>query len=110
MRCVGVCVELRSKGRPAAKVAVLDGTWANPVVHQTFELTSSHTDLPTVLAILARSLDSHLSGLGADQVVVRRADLQKSAGAKEGPKVRLLAEGALVAAAKVRVDAVLLQT
>jgi hypothetical protein len=110
MRVVGVSVYLRTKGRPAARAAVLDGSWSAPVVHQKFELTSVHTDLATALADLSQSFDSHLSGLAADQVVIRRADFQKAAGATEGPKVRLMVEGALAAVAKRQVDVVSVQT
>jgi len=107
MRSVGVVVRLRSKGRPAAHVAVLEGSWASPIQLDSFDLTSVHTDIATQLSDLAAGLSSHLSGLNADRVVIRRADRPQHASNAEGPRVRLLAEGALAAAAKIAVDDVI---
>jgi hypothetical protein len=107
MRSVGVCVHFPSKGRPAAQVVVLDGTWGAVTEASSFELTSNKHDLATILHELEGGLRSQLSGLKADRVAIRRADLQR-ASMKEGPKVRLLAEGALAAAARAEVTDVLL--
>lgn len=107
MRSVGVCVHIPTKGRPAARVVVLDGSWGTATVIDSFDLTSSKDDLATVLYDLARGLRSHLSGLGADRVVIRRADVGKVASRHEGPRLRLLAEGALAEAARDEVEDVL---
>jgi hypothetical protein len=108
MRSVGVLVRLRSKGRPAAYIVALDGTWSNPVFVDAFELTSVHTDISEQLYDLATGLSSHLAGLNADRVVVRRADRATTPSNSEGPRVRLLAEGALTAAARAAVGQVVL--
>jgi hypothetical protein len=109
MRSVGVCVRIPSKGRPAAQVVVLDGAWGSAKEQEHFELTSNKDDLATVLHELASALRSHLTGLDADRVVIRRADLQV-ASRKEGPRIRLLAEGALAGAARAEVTDVLMLT
>jgi len=103
MRSVGVCVHLPRRGRPAARVVVGVGAWNAASEEETFELTSNKDDTATVLHELASGLRSHLSGLSADRVVIRRADRQRVASNADGPRVRLLAEGALAAAARSEV-------
>ena len=95
------------KNRPAASVVVLSGNWGSPVEVDHFELTSNKDDLPTLLHELGSGLRSHLSGLAADRVVIRRADVQV-ASRKEGPRLRLLAEGAMAGAARSEVRDVIL--
>jgi hypothetical protein len=104
---VGVCVHLPKKGRPAARVVVLDGAWGSASEHDRFDLTSNKQDIGTILHDLASGLRSHLSGMNADRVVVRRADMQKVSSKYDGPRIRLLAEGALAAAARSEVNDVL---
>jgi hypothetical protein len=96
-----------TKSRPAARVVVLDGAWGSATEIQRFDLTSSTDDLATILHDLGSGLRSHLSGLGADRVVIRRADLPAVASKREGPRVRLLAEGALAGAARDEINDVL---
>lgn len=105
---MGIAVHIPSKGRPAADVVVLDGAWGAPVHVTTFKLTSTHDDLPTLLQDLSAGLASRLTGLGVDRVVVRRADKPTRPSNYEGPRTRLLAEGAVTASAKATVNDVLL--
>jgi hypothetical protein len=108
VRVMGIAVHIPAKGRPAADVVVVDGAWGAPVHVTTFKLTSTHEDLPTLLRDLSAGLASRLSGLSVDRVVVRRADKPTRPSNYEGPKTRLLAEGALAACAKATiVDTVL---
>src|SRR4051812_15988128 len=100
MRSVGVCVHLPKKGRPAARAAVLDGAWGSASEHAGFDLTSNEQDIANILHDLASGLRSHLSGMNADRVVIRRADMPQRPNNNEGPRLRLLAEGALAAAAR----------
>jgi hypothetical protein len=102
-----VSVHLPKKGRPAARVVVLDGSWGAAFEHAHFDLTSNKQDIATILHDLASGLRSQLSGLKADRVVVRRADLPKKPNNNEGPRLRLLAEGALASAARDQVSDVL---
>jgi hypothetical protein len=108
MRCVGVAVHVPRKGRPEARVIVVDGAWGAASEHGSFELTSNKGDLATILYDLASGLRSHLSGLGAARVVIRQADFQKAAASKDGTRLRLIAEGALAAAARGQVNEVFL--
>lgn len=109
MRVVGVCVNLPSKRRPTARVITFDGDWREPTEVQRLELTSTKGDLATVLLDLAKGLRSHLSGVRPDRVIIRRADVGRPSKA-DGPKIRLLAEGALAAAAREEVDNVFVLT
>jgi hypothetical protein len=104
VRVMGIAVHIPAKARPAADVVVVDGAWGAPVHVTTFKLTSTHEDLPTLLRDLSAGLASRLSGLSVDRVVVRRADKPTRPSNYEGPKTRLLAEGALAACAKATVD------
>lgn len=110
MRSMGIAVRMTGKGRPTARVVVVDGDWAKPAPVDAFELTSTDDDNPTQLAALASGLRSRIKGLAPDRVLVRRADLPRVASNKEGPRLRLLAEGALVASAREEVSDVLLLT
>jgi hypothetical protein len=110
MRAVGVCVHMASKGRPSADVVVAEGSWGSAVEIERFELTSNKQELATIFYELASGLRSHLAGLHADRVVIRRADVPTRASKKEGPRLRLLAEGALVGAARAEVEDVLVLT
>ena len=98
---------MASKGRPAAHVVLLDGAWGAVTEGPSIELTSNKDDLATILHDLGSGLTSYLSGANADRVVVRRADQAKVASNREGPRLRLLAEGALVGAARSQVNDVL---
>jgi len=99
MRSVGIEVTIPSKERPAASVVVLEGTPSNPVLVDEIPLTSSADVLPTMLLDLANGLESALSGLNADRVVIRQAGFSRASNFK-GPKIRRMAEGALVVAAR----------
>ena len=73
---------------------------------ETFDLTSADDSVPGQLHDLATGLRSRLNGLKPDRVVIRRADFPPKPSNKEGPRLRLLAEGALVAAATDEVASV----
>jgi hypothetical protein len=105
---MGIAVHIQSKGRPAAAAVVIEGSWGGPILVTSFKLTSTHDDLPTLLQDLGSGLSSRLSGLSVDRVVVRRADKPTRPSNYEGPRTRLLAEGAITSSAKVAVDDVIL--
>jgi hypothetical protein len=87
---------------------VLEGSWSAPLQVDTFELTSAQDDRATQLYDLAAGLGSRLSGLNADRVVIRRADRPQRPSNAAGPRVRLLAEGALASSARAAVDDVVI--
>jgi hypothetical protein len=64
------------------------------------EIPTRDVDIPEQLFQVGRSVESRLRGLRADRVVVRRADVPSRASKKEGPRLRLLIEGAAVSAAR----------
>src|SRR4051794_18948522 len=98
MRVLGIAVGLEKKGRPTAHCTLIEGSVTTPVLVEAFALTSTNDGLPEVLADLASGLRSRLSGIRPDRVVIRRADVSQHPSKKEGPRIRLLAEGALAAA------------
>jgi hypothetical protein len=107
VRSLGIAVHLPKKGRPTASAVVLDGSWDSPNLVATFDLTSSQDDVATQLHDLASGLRSRVVGLKPNRVVIRRADYSRFASNAEGPRLRLLAEGALAAAARGEVSDVL---
>ncbi len=68
------------------------------VTSETFP--SRDTDLATQLHDAAETVRSRLRGLGVEKVVVRRADRPPRATNEEGPRVRLLTEGAIASVAR----------
>jgi hypothetical protein len=64
------------------------------------EIPTAEAEIPEQLFQVARSVESRLRGLQADRVIVRRADVPTRASKKEGPRLRLLIEGAAVSAAR----------
>lgn len=101
-RCVGVVVGIDK--RPSASVAVLEGTKLAPRVIELFSMTTSETELVDQLHDLAQVFGNRLAGLGVERVVVRRADNPPRPSNKEGPKTRLLVEGALASVARRHVS------
>ena len=87
-----------------------EGTQTSPALIEVFDLTSTNDGVPDQLRDLATGLRSRLVGLKPDRVVVRRADIPPKPSKHEGPRLRLLAEGALTAAARDEVGDVLIGT
>ena len=95
----GVFVEMTAKG-PRVYVAVLKGSRSDASTIELFILTTPESTLVGQLADLATTLANRLDGLRPEALLIRRADYSKQASNKEGPKARLIIEGALAAAAK----------
>ena len=110
VRVIGLCVRMAKKGRPAAHAVVVEGTFDAPVHIDQFELSSMEHEVATQLRDLASGLRSRIAGLKPDRVVIRRADLARVASNKEGPRLRLLAEGALAAGARDEISDVVVLT
>lgn len=103
MRTIGLAVEMKDS-RPILSVVALDEADDSPVLADWFELTSADEDLATQLHALHASVVTRLKGLmPADRAVVRRADAQpRGVGATEPVKLRLIAEGTVIAAVRER--------
>lgn len=100
MRVVGVCVHGEVEGRPTARAVALDDATGTPVVDKKFELTGDDVDFAQQLLDLSKAMASSILAMKPDRVVVRRADFPPAASRVEGTKLRLLAEGAICAAAR----------
>lgn len=82
---------------------MLDGSKSSPAVVELFALTTSETDLVAQIHDLAQNFGNRLAGLDVTRVVIRRADTPPRPSNTEGPRTRLLAEGALTTTARGRV-------
>ncbi len=108
MRVMGLAVAILPNKRPSLRAIVVDDTGGSPTVVECFDIPTAAEPLAAQLHSLARAIDSRARGTGPIQrVVVRRADAPPRAiKAAEGPKLRLLAEGAVIAAVRDVVSAV----
>jgi hypothetical protein len=100
MRVAGIAVDIPSSGRPAARLVVASDATGAPAVELVGDFTGDDVALPVQLHDAAEALRSRLEGLAVDRVVLRRADRPPRATNAEGPKLRLLMEGALTSAAR----------
>ena len=90
--------------RPSAAVVVLEGSFGDPYVVEIFHLTTTGNDTAQQAHDMATNLRNRLRGLQVDRVIVRKADRPPRPSNKEGPRLRLIIEGALIGAAKDEVD------
>ena len=101
VRVLGLIVDIRSGGRPACTGALIESVGGTQNFVDHFELTSQDTDLATLLADLGSSVKTRVRSLEpVDRAVVRRADLPPRPTNAEGPRLRLLAEGAVISAVR----------
>jgi hypothetical protein len=99
MRVAGFAVGHGTKGRPLTRLIVIDSSDPSmPLTSATF--TGDDVDLATQLHDAAEAVRSSMEGNQADRAVVRRADRPTVASKAEGPRLRLLTEGSIVAAAR----------
>jgi hypothetical protein len=100
VRVAGLAVDIPSPGRPMTRIVVLDDSSGSLTVVSSEPLPSRSSDLATQLHDAADAVASRLQGLAVERVVVRRADRPPRATNEEGPRVRLLTEGAITSAAR----------
>ena len=99
MRVAGLAVDVPAPNRPATRVVVIDSSDPSRVMaSDTF--SGDDVELAIQLHDAAEAVRSRLQGLQVDRVVVRRADRPPRASNLEGPRLRLLTEGAVTAAAR----------
>ena len=110
MRVAGIAVAMPRPARPVTRLAVLDDATGDPVVVASESFPSDNVPLPEQLHDMGESIRSRLIGLGVDRVVVRRADRSPIPGNRDGPRLRLLAEGAVTAAARAVVTDTRIET
>jgi hypothetical protein len=101
MRTIGLAVEMKDS-RPTLSAVALDDGDPSPVLVDWFELTSADEDLATQLHALHLSVVTRTKELlPADRAIVRRADAQpRGVAATEPVKLRLIAEGTVIAAVR----------
>lgn len=100
MRVAGIAVDIPSSGRPAGRLVVASDLSGTTLIEFPVDFPADDVALPVQLHDASEALRSRLEGLGVDRVVVRRADRPPKATNAEGPKLRLLMEGALTSAAR----------
>jgi hypothetical protein len=100
MRVAGIAVHVPPNGRPAAHLIVLDDAGGSPAIEVHEDFPSDDVEVAEQLHDQAEAIRSRLRGLRVDRVVIRRADRPPRASNREGPRRRLLAEGAIVSAAR----------
>jgi hypothetical protein len=104
VRVAGFAVAVRTRRRPTTYLVVLDDSGGTPTIAAHESFTSDDADLATQLHETAEAVRSRLEGLSLVRVVVRRADRPPRATNAEGPKLRLLMEGAVTSAARSIVE------
>ncbi|MCV7290764.1 hypothetical protein H7J87_36110 [Mycolicibacterium wolinskyi] len=100
MRLMGIAVKLETEGRPTARAIVIEPGTPNPLIVDSFALTGDDVDFTRQLFELSQATRSRSAALKPERVVIARADFPPTGSRKEGPKLRLLAEGAIAAAAR----------
>lgn len=78
----------------------MDDAGGSASIIDQLEITGDDTDLATQLHDLAEAVQSRLRAIRPEAVFVRRADVPPRPSNTEGPRLRLLAEGAVVSAAR----------
>jgi hypothetical protein len=105
---MGIAVSMKAK-RPLADVVIVDGNYDSPQIFEEFTVTChSSGGLASQIHDLATAIRTRATGLKPDRVVVRRADRSPMPRNQEGPRARLLAEGAIVSAAADQISDVIL--
>lgn len=94
---------LAAPKRPSVRVVVLDDESGTPVIEKVEDIPSAAVDVVEQLHHAAKAVESRLKGLQVERVVVRRADFSNQQGKTEGPRLRLLVEGAATNAARTAV-------
>ncbi|SRR6266511_971190 len=109
MAVLGIAVAVGGR-RPRVSCVLLDGTRDAPIHVGAFDLTTASGDVIGQLDDLGKQLSSKVSGLNLAAVVIRLADFTPVANRAEGPRHRLLVEGALAFSCRSRISEVLVRT
>lgn len=103
---MGLAVSVNGNRATVAAVLLNDGAppgdpfdRSNITVEDSFEIKADQMDRAVQLGDAAKNISGRLRSLQPDVVVVRRADRPLKPSNQEGPRLRLLMEGAITAAA-----------
>lgn len=107
MLALGLAVAFPTQSRPVVRVVLLEDpfgaasvpTLADVTVAKEFDLTTTHTRWERMCGQFYADISGRVDTLNPDVVVVRRADFHRSRGNADGPRLRLVIEGAITAAA-----------
>lgn len=106
MRVMGLAVSI--SGKKITVVAVILDDYARPEdgfdrqalsVENSFDVKEAVDDLAVRLGELSKKIRGRARSIAPNGIVVRRADRPQRPSNQEGPRLRLLAEGAVTAAA-----------
>jgi hypothetical protein len=112
MLAMGLAIDMPAKNRPALRAVLLRDPHPSATapaltevtVEDIFEVpTASSEDRATQLKDLAETASGRIRTLRPDIVVVRRADWSRMSSNQDGPRIRLMATGAVAAAARLLV-------
>ena len=111
MRALGLAIDMPAKNRPALRAVLLSDpqpasttpSLAEVTVEDTFELPTADEDRAKQLKDMAETVSARIRTLRPDIVVIRRADWSSRSSNQEGPRIRLMATGAVAAAARLLV-------
>lgn len=111
MQSLGIAVALPTPGRPVVRAVLLEDALGSTEVPQLsdvsvvdeFEFTTTEEDWAHICRQYHRDTDARVSSLAPDAVIVRRADFHRDRGNNDGPRLRLIVEGAVTAAATAHV-------
>ena len=111
MRALGLTVEIPTPGRPVIRAVLLDdplGAADTPAlgdvtIFSEFDLTTAEAGWAGIASQYFQDVSGRVSTLAPDVVVIRRADVYAKGRIGDGPRLRLVVEGAITAAAVAHV-------
>jgi len=108
---LGIAIDMPARNRPALRAVLLQDpqpadtppSLADVTLVESFEVPTADEDRAKQLKDLAETVSARIRTLKPDIVVIRRADVPPRSSNKEGPRIRLMATGAVAAAARILV-------
>jgi hypothetical protein len=118
MRALGLCVDIPASKKPTLRAVLLEDSLSENQVPSIsdvtcvdcFEVAATSGDLAGQLKELSAAITGRIESLKPDLVVVRRADRSPRASNQDGPRFRLMSEGAVAAAARMLVNKTRIRT
>jgi hypothetical protein len=117
MLVLGVAAEMSRPKRPTAYLVLVDTTTTPVDLNDlgslptaTHLFTSAAEDFPSILNHLAVDVRGWLRDRSVEAATVRRADKRQRASNADGPRYRLLTDGAITAAVREMVETTYLRT
>jgi hypothetical protein len=118
MRALGLCIDIPPSKKPTLRAVLLEdslGSDQTPSlsdmnVLDTFDVAATGGDLAEQLKELSHAITGRVESLRPDIVVVRRADRSPRPSNLDGPRFRLMFEGAVAAASRSLVPQTVIRT